>query len=415
MSIYTTYDQYPGVLERNRVYMDVQIRNRIENTAYRIWAGQNLNDMYGDPASSSVGGDETARQMLFEVKSGKIHLSSSTKSRRLGRWISGSMRQQTRAVFNYTDYLAAPVEVTTALFATVLVGDRIVVDGPAGAAVVFTAVAGAPTRTSFEFQIGLGTDILDATDFVATFNEATTVQPAITASIGAGTTLTASNGNGTLDTVTFTAGARPSTPYLATTVAEDNGTPSTTTAGRIVLTSGDGSTGQIVNLRGRKQSLPPPETMVFFRLQQVKNGVPVVVQGATNTGDPIMGPILPVPPSTWWTMPQAMLSLSGTAPASTTAASGITPQSVMDPDQQARPVPMHIVMPRLTDSCVIRNLDTTNSMFVALGLEHHYVEIPPETTSQSFGAIKEIVLAGSGANTINFVIDASIVMGRPLT
>lgn len=131
--------------------------------------------------------------------------------------------------------------------ASVVAGDRIIIDGPAGAAVTLTAVSGAPTRANGEFQMDTGTDQGTSDDLVATISNAT-VQTAITTSIGAGTSLVATNAGGTSTTVTLTAGNRPGTPYLATTVAEDDGNPATTTSGRITLTSGDGDSDQEVNM-----------------------------------------------------------------------------------------------------------------------------------------------------------------------
>lgn len=151
-------------------------------------------------------------------------------------------------LFDNVEIAGTEAETVAIELTSVSGGDRITIDGPgAGPAVVLTGIGAAPNRAAGQFQVGLGTDILVADDLVATVQNAT-IQAAITAAIGAGTSLTATNGGGTLDIVTLTAQSRPGTPYLATTVAEDNGTPSTSTGGRIGLTSGNGDTGQVVNM-----------------------------------------------------------------------------------------------------------------------------------------------------------------------
>ena len=258
----------PGVLEKKPGFLDLQVRNYKDIAAYRLWMGNVLNDMYGNPNGSGVAGDETGRQMLFQVQKGAWHRSPSIIARRLS--YDEVIRGITRLLFDYGDYRVPP-------------------------------------------------------------------------------------------------------------------------------------------LAGKPQPLPVEGVTLLARVQQVRHTTgPLIVKGAINKNDPIMGPILVIPGSPWWSGNNPTINLQGIAPAGTNGVAGTAPIITLDPDQQLGAPPMAIRLPRGTSSLRIRNLDGGGvGLLFSFGWGMPYQTLPAGETLDSFGGITDIVLAGDGGSP-PFTIMANI-------
>jgi len=83
----------------------------------------------------------------------------------------------------------------------------------------------------------------------------------------------------------------------------------------------------------------------FYRVQEKRatTGDWLTVVGAINNGEPLLGPILPVPAGAFYGMQTATLAFSGIAPSLTGCVAGKAP--VIDETVQT-PLPMHIALPR---------------------------------------------------------------------
>jgi len=101
--------------------------------------------------------------------------------------------------------------------------------------------------------------------------------------------------------------------------------------------------------------LGPDGEVSFYRIQErrITTGGWLAVTGINNNGDPILGPILPVPAAAFYGKSTSALAFFGTAPSNTGCLAGHPP--VIDETVQA-PLPMHFVLPRPSARLEIRNL-----------------------------------------------------------
>lgn len=177
-------------------------------------------------------------------------------------------------------------------------------------------------------------------------------------------------------------------------------------------------------ISGGKKVLPADDQMLFVSLLQIRPSLTVgalgfrqpFVQGAVDNGDPILGPILPVPPAGWWTITEPTLILAGEAPATGAGAVAMGAASnfpAPDLDLQI-PNPLHFVLPRPTTSINIRNTEAGGgaTLRVSHGLGAQIYEIAPGAERTYFGAVKEICLMSAAAGaTCSFAIEANINLG----
>lgn len=171
------------------------------------------------------------------------------------------------------------------------------------------------------------------------------------------------------------------------------------------------------------KTLPSDDHMLFVALNQIRPSQPVsgtgfrqvLVKGAVDTNDPVLGPILVVPPAGWWTLSEPTLILSGDAPqlgaGTTMGAAGTFPAP--DLDLQV-PNPLHLVFPRPTTSLTVRNTEAGGgeTLRVSHGLFGQIYAIPPATERTYFGAVKEVCLmSANAAATCAFSLEANINLG----
>lgn len=163
------------------------------------------------------------------------------------------------------------------------------------------------------------------------------------------------------------------------------------------------------------QPLPNDQQFLFVAVQQERRslgGGPVVVQGAVDTGEDILGPILVVPYPSFFTMMESTLLIQASAPGATlgtTVFAGLPP--VLDMDYQ-NPNPLHLVLPFPTTSITVRNLDGIEGLYFSYDLGQPMVFVPAGEDRTHFGAVKDIVLASqNAANACLFSIEANINLG----
>jgi len=160
---------------------------------------------------------------------------------------------------------------------------------------------------------------------------------------------------------------------------------------------------------GPATSFPGRDETWFVRVQERRYTAGwLEAQGVVDTGEPKLGSIYVVPPAPVFGQPQPGVSLAGTAPAGTGALAGAVPP--FDPDMQV-PNPMHIVLPRYTQSCFINNTGAANDLLCSTGWGLPMLLAGPNEDAIEFGGgIKEVVLAGSGGIT-TFDIYAVLALG----
>lgn len=380
MSLVGPYDHYAGILERKNGLIDLVIRNRPGVIAYRIWISPTIDDAYGNPGSSAVGGNELDRKMLFQVKQGTLYRSRTLRRQNYG--VNGeNNRGVTRVLFSLNDVWAqSDAPSGTVTVASVQAGDTVTIEG-----VVFTAAGAGANPAAQEFDETAGTDALVAASLVATINDAAS-QALITAASG-GPGVTAANGGTAV--VTLTADEVSTDAEL--TLVSSTGARLAVSAATLLLS----------------RAVPPEGSVCFIRLQEVR-----ATSGAleTSNGDPLMGPILPVPPPEFYGLMTPMLSLSATAPADTGAAVDVTPASVLDHDQDANSAPMSIVFPLPTTMLNLRNRDGARSLLYSFGWGMPFNALPANTQTEiQVGSVKELIIAGDGG-AVDFGVDVTFQM-----
>ena len=150
--------------------------------------------------------------------------------------------------------------------------------------------------------------------------------------------------------------------------------------------------------------MPSDDTMLFVRLQEshVATGgyLQVAAGAALNKDNPIMGPILVIPPAGWWTVTRPGITLAGTAPTNTNCVVGQPP--IFDETMQKAP-PMVIELPRPGGFITIKNTAAGITLWVSAGLGIPMVGLAAQEQETFEGSIREIVVAGSAACTFSLL------------
>ena len=163
--------------------------------------------------------------------------------------------------------------------------------------------------------------------------------------------------------------------------------------------------------------MPSERGNLYVRVQEFASTVGGwrTVMGALNTGDPVLGPIVVVPPVRFFGSPNGALSLTGNAPANTQAiAGGIVPVN----ESGQFPGPMHIILPRPA-SVRIRNTDPAVDLLFAFRYGQSMETVPFGEQVEVKGGVKELLLAsadsgGGGAVAPTFNLTAVVNLGVEL-
>lgn len=136
------------------------------------------------------------------------------------------------------------------------------------------------------------------------------------------------------------------------------------------------------------------EEVLFVRVQEspLTTGVfNVVGAGLVNAGDPILGPIYVMPSAPFFTMNVRTIPLQGTAPANTGCLPGKVPLIGLDGQT---PNPMHIVLPRFTQSVRIVNRGGA-VLLVSYGLGETMYSMAPAEDATFIGGVSQLVFASA--------------------
>jgi len=162
------------------------------------------------------------------------------------------------------------------------------------------------------------------------------------------------------------------------------------------------------------QPLPNDQQILYIALQQERATLvgPVVVLGAADTGENILGPALAVPSAGFFGMIESTLAVHGWAPGAALGATVTVGQPVAyDADWQTVN-PIHLILPKPTTSITVRNLDAIEGLVYSFGLDQQMQTILSGGERTQFGAVKEIVLASDhAANACQFSIEANTALG----
>jgi hypothetical protein len=96
------FTTYAGLLERVPHLVRMYLSNDPQVVGYQFWGAPSINDAYGNPVGSGVGG--AGAQALFEVSRGVLFRSPRLKQKGLAL-IPENMRGTTHAAFDWDDFL----------------------------------------------------------------------------------------------------------------------------------------------------------------------------------------------------------------------------------------------------------------------------------------------------------------------
>jgi hypothetical protein len=94
---------YAGMLERSTHLIHTYLPNDPAVVAYQFWGGNTVNDAYGNPAASGVGGSGAVA--MFTVLDNKTFRSPTLRRKGLGL-VPENRRGMTHALFDLDDYIA---------------------------------------------------------------------------------------------------------------------------------------------------------------------------------------------------------------------------------------------------------------------------------------------------------------------
>jgi len=145
------------------------------------------------------------------------------------------------------------------------------------------------------------------------------------------------------------------------------------------------------------KSIPSDDDYGYLRIQPILNSTnaALTVVGAIDTGDPILGSVLVIPNTTFFSTQSPILALSGKAPCGQAFAANEVPQQKQNPDLQ-NGAPLCIVFPRPTSTMVITNTGT-KEMLYSLGWGQPMSVLASGYNVQvQAGTVKEVIVASSG-------------------
>ncbi len=160
--------------------------------------------------------------------------------------------------------------------------------------------------------------------------------------------------------------------------------------------------------------LPQDDQWLFLRVQQhrVSTGALLVVpDGDDDAGDPILGPIYPVPPATFFGMAQPAFTMNGIAPSGTNCTLGNSPSFSQD---GVDPGPLHIVFPRALAALRLQNTAVAGNLLFSHGSGQSMQTLAPgEETLVFKGNVKELLLAREAdAGGVTFNLLGTMLLGQ---
>lgn len=103
------FHTYAGILERAPHLVHMYLQNDPQVQGYQFWVAPTINDAYGNPAASGVGG--AGATALFQVPKDGLFRSERIRRRGLAL-IPENRRGTTHAVFDFDDYAVAGASLT---------------------------------------------------------------------------------------------------------------------------------------------------------------------------------------------------------------------------------------------------------------------------------------------------------------
>lgn len=102
MSRVSPFDTAPELVQRSKNLVDMLVKHQKGVDAYRFYGAKTIDDAYGDPTGSLVGG--AGPELMFSVLSERQFRSPSVINRRWS-WYGESLRGMTRVAFDPDDYV----------------------------------------------------------------------------------------------------------------------------------------------------------------------------------------------------------------------------------------------------------------------------------------------------------------------
>jgi len=378
---------YAGLLERSTHLIHVYLHNSPDVVGYQFWGHRTINDAYGDPIDSGVGG--AGSLALFQVPRGQSYRSATLRQKRLGL-VDESRRGTTHALYDVDDFTAPAVggspippdggwmflrtqedRVAGGLVATfgvpfawvilfgVLAGDELVIKG-----LIFQFQAGANNLVGKtgalgnEFLVGLGAgDSAAVANLILALNDKGDVGPALDLIVPLG-----------ISTLGSAVSGAPTTVQIQPKEGLGNLVPGA--VGQLTITTPDAPRVGI-----DAASLAIGKFFVDW-----------------DPAYPVLGGIYCIPPVAYFGTREPSFTLQGIAPSSSASAAGAVPD--MDEDlTSAAPRAMYLVFPKPLTALSIRNLSAVN-LLVSFGPEQMMRNVPAGGELPLYtGTTKEVCLA----------------------
>lgn len=156
------------------------------------------------------------------------------------------------------------------------------------------------------------------------------------------------------------------------------------------------------------QPLPNDQEVVFLAVQEVLRTGPREVLGVTNNGEPILGPILVIPPVNFFHTLDPVLTLSLNVPSTTNAIEGQTPSYLTDTSQQDYAPPLAVVFPRMSNAVYLYNTHASEPFYYSFDWGLPYTisrtSVADEFSLTSTNVKQLIVGAAANASTLSLNI-----------
>lgn len=154
--------------------------------------------------------------------------------------------------------------------------------------------------------------------------------------------------------------------------------------------------------------VPSDDEVTYLRIQEKDKALGdffSVAAGLDNEGDPILGPILIVPPVSYYATSRPMWAFDGLAPVGTGCEAGEVPAINVD---GSSPNPMFIALPRASSSGKLLNRSEAGNLLISFGVGQSMVVVPPLAEIYLRGSTKHILIASGEDFAIPFTLFESM-------